>query len=129
MAGNLSDYAESKVLDHLLGGPAFAQPSSRMVALFTTDPGEAGAGIEVVDPNYARQNLGAISGSGSSRTNAADIIFPVASVDQGEIAYIAVFDAVSGGNMLWHGPAAVVKDIQSDDQYVIDAGELSFGMD
>lgn len=55
-------FTQKKLLDHLNGGTAFTQPSTLTLALFKTNPGEAGtAGTEVSastdDTAYARQTI------------------------------------------------------------------------
>ena len=49
----LSNYAEGKLIDHLFRTASFAKPATLYFALFTTIPGEDGAGgmHDGVDPD------------------------------------------------------------------------------
>src|SRR4051794_26029028 len=118
MAGNLSDYAENKLLDHILGKTSLTMPATVRVALFTADPGEAGPGTEVSGGSYARQALATSAASGGAAANSGDIAFPVATADWGTVTHVAILDAASGGNLLWHAPLNASKIVQSGDQLV-----------
>jgi alkylation response protein AidB-like acyl-CoA dehydrogenase len=53
MAGSLSNYAENKVLDHVLGTTSYTKPTT-YVALYTVAPTDSTAGTEVTGGSYAR---------------------------------------------------------------------------
>lgn len=129
MSGNLSDYAENKLLDHILGKTAFTMPSNVRIALLTTDPGEVGPGTEVSGGGYARQSLATSPASGGSAATSGEISFPQATADWGTVTHIALFDATTNGNMLWHAPLNAPKIIQNGDQAIITAGDLAFTLD
>lgn len=130
MAGNISDYLELKLLDHSLGGTAYTMPSNVRVALFTTATDDAGGGTEVTGGAYGRVPLGAIQSNGAGgRENAALIQFAVATASWGTITHVAIYDATTGGNMLWHGPAVASKAIATGDRYEIAIGDLDFTLD
>lgn len=70
------------------------------MALFTDNPTAAGAGTEASGGSYARQLMSfAAAASGSTSTDAA-ITF---TVNAATYTHYAIFDAVSGGNMLEYG--------------------------
>ena len=73
-----SNYAENKVLDHLLGTATFTRPTNVFLALFTSDPGEAGGGAEVAGLGYARQQAQFNASSNGSAANTSLITFPAA---------------------------------------------------
>lgn len=128
--GALSDYAENALLDHVLGKTAFAKPAVYL-ALFTADPGEASGGTEVSGGAYARQRLDpdtAAASAGSAASN-ADKTFPVATADWGTVTHVALFDALSGGNRLWHGALTTSKVIATGDQFKFNSGDLTFALD
>ena len=59
-----SDYLEGAVLDATLRNTSYSSPSTVYLALFTSDPTDAGSGTECSGTNYARQSVA------FSRTNA-----------------------------------------------------------
>lgn len=131
MQGSLSDYLETAVLNHVLRGEEFASPSQVHVALFTEVPTEAGGGTEVAGGGYERQVATFTAPiSGDTRTeNAEDILFPVATADWGTITSVGVFDAATGGNMLFYGTLDAEKAIAESDQFRISAGNLDISLD
>lgn len=107
MAGSKCNYLESKDLKHNLGESAFTMPTGTWLGLFTTDPTETGAaGSEVSTGGgslYARQPITWAAESGGSKANGAEIAFPTAGANWGNIVYWVIFDAVTLGNPLYYG--------------------------
>ena len=104
---NASDYLEEQLLNHILENITFTSPTGVFLALSTADPLDSGAGIaEPVGNGYARVNVVGgftVSSPGGTASNTAAIEFPEASGSWGTITHWAIFDASSGGNMLFHG--------------------------
>ena len=129
MANNLSDYAELKILDHCLGTVSWTMPAAVYLGLFTSDPGEATGGTEVSGGSYARQAVAFNAASGGATENTAEIAFPVATAAWGTITHVTIFDALTGGNRIWHGVLAAEKIIGIDDQFKMAAGALDVSID
>lgn len=103
-----SNYLENKVLDHILGATVFTAPATVYVALFTTDPTDAASGTEVTGNNYARKSVvnnvaNWPNASGGTKSNGAEILFATPSGSWGTITHFAIYDALTVGNMLYHG--------------------------
>jgi hypothetical protein len=113
-------------MDHILKVTPFVAPDHLYVALSTTDPGEAGAGItEPVAMGYVRVICDDWTvASDSTGTNTSDITFPASTGLWGTIAYFAVFDALTGGNQLFYGPVDISRLVQSGDTAVFYAGNF-----
>lgn len=124
----LSDYAENKLLDHLLGKTSFTMPASVRVALFTAAPSDAGGGTEVSGGSYARQAIVVNTSSGGATNPNADVTFPTATASWGTITHVGIFDAASGGNLLMWGALTTPKTIASGDQLVMPAADLDFAI-
>ena len=122
MADNLTDYAENKLLDHLLGRTSFTMPTGVKVHLYTTATSDAGGGTEVSGGSYAAQALTIDASSAGATQNDGDLTFPVATADWGTITHVAVKDG--SGNMLVHMPLTASKLIQTGDQFVLRDGDL-----
>jgi len=132
MAGNLTDYAEAKLLDHILGTTAFTMPTTPIkVALFTTTPVDAGTGgVEVTGGSYARTTVtfaAATVGAGSTSNNAT-VTFPTATADWGVITGIALYDSAGTPNMLWYGALTASKTVSNGDTFTIASGALTLSI-
>ena len=103
-----SDYLEGALQDHTFGIATFTAPATVYVALSTADPTDAGTGIaEPSGGSYARA---AVTNNGTNWTrtggqisNATVITYAQATGDWGSISHFAIYDAVTGGNMLYYG--------------------------
>ena len=122
----LSDWAENAALDWLMGGATPSRPSARYLALFTAAPNDAGGGTEMSGGGYARQAVtcGASSGGACSNTNAP--AFTISGVDPAAFTHIGIFDALTTGNLIWHGPLTASKDLGDGDTINFAVGELDF---
>lgn len=128
-AGALSDYAENKLLDHVLGRAAFSMPSTVYAALYTAAPTDAGGGTQVSGGAYARQAFSVNATSGGTTKPTGDVQFPVATASWGTVVAVGIFDAASGGNLLMWATFAASKAIAAGDQLVIPANDLVFTLD
>lgn len=127
MAGSLSDYAEDAILDHLTGKTAYSKPTV-YVGLSTADPLDSGAGLaEPSGNNYARVTTSGSdwnAASGGATANAVDLTFNEAGGSWGLITHFALFNAISGGQMLAHADLDASKQIDSGDTPKFAIGEL-----
>jgi len=132
-----SDYLENKVLDHVLKNTSFTQPTNLYLGLWTADDGLESGTItsEVSGGSYARQNLDVDSSSGEfdtasggSTSNTQTVTFPAATANWGTITHVAVMDASTGGNVLFHGAVTTSKTIESGDTFQVSAGNLTISL-
>lgn len=118
---SLSNYIEISVLTHLLQGVPWMKPPAIYVALFTADPGEAGAlTAEVAGGGYARVQAGpsdsawTLPAEGDKTfTNAADIAFPAPTAAWGAVTHFGLVDGATGGTMLASGALDTATAINS----------------
>lgn len=132
MAGSLSNYSESALLNHLLRNTPFVQPAGLYVGLFTVSPDDAGGGTEVNGNNYARVAAAFAPTTGTNPTvavSSVDITFPTPSGSWGTVVAFAVFDALTGGNFLFWGSLSVSKTISASDVIKYLAGNLQITLD
>lgn len=120
-----SNYAEDLLVNALLRGISFTAPATVYVALYISDPGEAGAGIEVSGGSYTRKAATFAAPSNGVTENLTDIFFNQATANWGAVGYFAIYDASSAGNMLFHGALTTTKTIETDDVFKISAGNLT----
>lgn len=129
--GKLSDYAENKVLDHVLKNTAYSRPANLYLGLCTvlvTDADTGGSVTEVSGGSYTR--IAADSwdvASGRATTNSTVMSFPTSSADWGVTRgwMIADVSTLSTGNIIAYGDFSPAKMIVSGDSVDIDKGQLA----
>lgn len=127
-----SDYLELEILDHVLGKGTrdFTSPANLYIGLHTADPTDAGTGTEVSGNAYARTavTFNAANQPSTGQTfadNSATVTFPTANGGNwGTITHIAVWDASTSGNMLFHGALTASKTVNDGDTFQIQGGNL-----
>jgi hypothetical protein len=122
----LSDHAEKLVLDWLMTTNSVSRPTAWYLALFTTATDDAGGGTEVSGNGYARQSVtfNAASSPGGTTSNASEVSFTASGGDWGTITHAAIFDASTGGNMLWHGALSSQRTVNDGDTLSFAAGAI-----
>jgi len=131
MAGYLSNYAENKILDHVLKVASYSRPDALFVALCDADPTDAGTGATISEPGageaYARQSCDdwTVAASRAS-ANSVAIAFPEATGTWGTMTHFAILDTLTlaAGNMLAYGPITPNKSIVTGDVANIAIGDL-----
>lgn len=121
----MSDYLENAIINATLRGTAYTSPTTVYLALFTTDPTDAKTGTEVTGGAYARQTIAFNAPSNGTAVSTADVLFPIATASWGTVTHIGIMDALTGGNLLYHGALTNAKTIAADDQLKIAAGDIS----
>ena len=112
----MSNYLENALINATLRNTSYTSPSTVYVALFTSDPTDAGSGTECSGSGYARQ---------SATFSAPDVSFPQATGAWGTITHFGIFDASSSGNLLYHGALTASKTIASGDLLKITSTNLT----
>lgn len=97
----LSDYSETALLNELLRGINLAAVATPYLALFTTATTDAGGGTEVTGGSYARQAVTFSAPSGGATENSAAVTFT--NMPAVTVTHAAIYDALTAGNMLFHG--------------------------
>ena len=119
---------ETRVLQWALTAGSPTRPTAWYIGLFTAAPGEAGGGTEVSGGSYVRQAV-TFTVSGNLATNSAAVEWPTATGTWGTITHVAVFDALTSGNMLVYATLTSSKTIASGDVLRIPAGDLDVTLD
>lgn len=125
---NISTYLENKLLEHSLGKTAFTAPANTYAALFTASPSVNFAGTEVTTANgYSRKLITWGTAASGSISNSAVLTWTAVggSYSSGSnISAIGVYDASTGGNLLYYGPLSASIVMQSGDSFNIPVGGL-----
>lgn len=141
----MSDYLENKIIDQLFRGQAYAFPSTLYVGLLSTSPSDTGGGTEVTGGSYARasaaasldnfagtQSVGstaASTGTTGTTSNNASITFVTPTASWGAVAAFGIYDAATGGNLLFFGTLSISKTINQGDTVTFPAASLSVQID
>lgn len=129
-----SNYTETNIIETTLRGAAYPVPAGVYLALFTADPTDANVTANEVQtaawPAYVRKDAadgGAISTGWTAAadgvsSNAKAITF-AANNGAGAVTatHVGLYDAASGGNLLYHAPLTSSKTLLVGDV-------LSFGI-
>jgi hypothetical protein len=123
---SMTNFLEDALLNEVLRNIGYTPAATVYVGLFTTATTDAGGGTEVTGNAYARQAVTFGAPSGGQVANSADVLFPVATpAGWGTVTHWAIFDALSGGNMLIHAPLTAPVTVDAGEQYVFRAGQLT----
>jgi hypothetical protein len=121
----LSNYLENALINGTLRATSYTAPTTVYVGLFTSDPTDAGTGTEVSGNAYARQSATFASPSGGASSTDADIQFPQATGNWGTVGWFGIFDALTTGNLMYHGALTASKTIETGDVFKIASGSLT----
>jgi len=127
---SMSNYLENEILDHVLKNGTFTPPTSLYLALYTTDPTDAGTGTEVASAGaYARQVVAFTVASNGTTSNSAVVTFPVATASWGTVTYVGIRDAITAGNLLFSGILSVSQLVGINNQLVFNIGQIDITLD
>lgn len=131
---SFSNYLEGEILDHVFMRDAgYTQPTDLFVALSSTDPGEDGSGItEPSAGGYARKSYTSWDRTGNEISNSGDVVFSTATaswLSGADLAYFAIFDAATGGNMIAHGSFTPAQAVLEGNTIIFRAGDLKVTLD
>ena len=122
---SFSDFWEGEILDHLFGIGAYAAPTM-YVGLSTADPLDNASGLaEPGAGSYARVACAAWSRVADEIDNDAAITFPEATAGWGTITHVALFDAITAGNMLVSFALGAGVTVSTGETARFAAGELN----
>lgn len=126
----VSNYLENALINHVFRNTAYTDPASVYIALFTSDPTDADVGTEVSGGSYAREQLtaGFSAPSNGACENSALIEFAQATAVWGLITHIGIYDALSGGNLLFYGALTASQQVDTGDIFKIAAGDLDISL-
>ena len=120
---SLTNHGEDKILT------LFKNAGTYYLALFTAAPEETGGGTEVAGASYARQGVTFGDPSDGVMLNSAAIEFPVATEAWGTAVAWGLYDAETGGNLVWYGDITTPKELLAGDIYRINTGNMKLTMD
>ena len=121
----MSGWLEPQFLDHLLGVSAFSAPSALYLGLSTAAGGGFGDDGTGTESSLARQSISFSAPSNPSISSSAAIEYPRIT-GAAEIIYgWGVFDAATGGNLLYYSNFPASTNLSTGDSFTVPAGSVS----
>ena len=121
----LSNYLENALINATLRNTAYSSPATVYVGLFTSDPTDAGSGTEITGNSYARKSMAFNAPSNGASTNSAAVEFDQATGTWGTITHFGILDALTSGNLLYHGALTTSKTIETGDVFKFAAASVT----
>lgn len=121
-----SNYLEDQITGWLNGTTMASAPTNTYVQLYNGDPTDAGTGGTALFTRVAVAAGDWTRGTGGAGTmsNTSQILMTSSAGSGATASYVAVFDASTGGNLLFHGALASSLTINSGDEVRFNAGAL-----
>jgi len=136
---SLSNYAETKILDHIFrnGEATDFTDNDLYIGLATALSNDGDTVTEVSGGGYARQEIcdhsagtnSFAAASGNSITTDTQITFPEATGDFGTITHVVIYDALTSGNLIAWGALSSSKAVETGDTFIISSGNLTITLD
>jgi hypothetical protein len=113
----MSNYLENALINATLRNTTYTSPAIVYIGLFTSDPTDAGSGTEVSGGSYARKAATFGAPSNGVSTISSAIEFNQATANWGTVTHFGIYDALTTGNLLYHGALTASKAIDTGDVF------------
>jgi hypothetical protein len=122
-----SNYLEDQITGWINGSAFASAPTSTFVQLYSQDPTDAGSATGALYTRVAVAAGGWTRGTGGAGTltNTAAITITSSAASGATATHVAVFDTITGGNMLFAGALTASKTIATGDEVKFNAIALS----
>lgn len=124
----MTNYLENKLLEAVVKNTAYTTPATVYLGLYSAGPDDTGGGTELTGDNYSRVALTFGTSVNGTVTTTAVTTFGTASADWATIVAIGIFDAVSGGNLLFY-KGVTGRKVKSGSALTIAAGDITLTLD
>lgn len=125
---SFSNTFETTALKWVFTNDAVTRPTAWYLALFTSDPTDAGTGTELSGSGYTRKAV-TFSVTGDTATNTGAVEFDAATASWGTVTHVGVFDASTSGNLIAHSALTTSKAVSAGDILRVPAGDLDITLD
>jgi hypothetical protein len=125
--GQLTNYTEKKILDHVLKTASYSPPATVYLGLSTTTPSPDGTGwTEAAYTGYGNRPAIAF-GAAAAKAIAQNAVanFPACTGGSSTVTYWGIFDAITGGNLLAYGALSPSKVIASGNTPSVASGQVT----
>jgi len=125
--GSLTDTAETRVLDWIVGNSTTAPTTPMKLALLTATGSDSTAGTEVVGGSYTRQTITFTAAASGAMSNSNTITF--STMPACTVTGWAIYDSAGTPIRWWHGALDVAKALNSGDDFIVAIGDLDLTAD
>lgn len=126
IADALTNTAENRMLDWVMGNATTAPTMPLKVALVTVVGNDTTAGTEVTGGSYARKTLTAGAAVNGATSNSADLVWT--GMPAATVVGVDVYDS-AGAPVRWlYGALAANRTVLAGDELKILAGQLTFSL-
>lgn len=127
---SMSNYLESKVLNHICGKSNYTAPPVLYAGLLTElIDGEEGQATEIAEASYERAGISFGVAENGVIENDTDVNFAVAKEVWGVVKAVAIYDAKTNGNMLFYTNLETEQNVIVDNQLIFKTGKLTITLD
>lgn len=121
----VSDWGEDYIIDELFTlTNSKTRPTAWYVGLKTTATTDADGGTELSGDGYSRQSVTFDAAAAGASQNSGAFSFVAAGGDWGDVTHCGIYDAPTGGNLLWHGPLDATRTMNDGDTLTWAIGDL-----
>ena len=122
-----SNYLEDQITGWINGSAFASAPTSTFVQLYSQDPTDAGSATGALYTRVAVAAGGWTRGTGGAGTltNTAAITITSSAASGATATHVAVFDTITGGNMLFAGALTASRTIATGDEVKFNASALA----
>ena len=122
-----SNYLEDQITGWINGSAFASAPTSTFVQLYSQDPTDAGSATGALYTRIAVAAGGWTRGTGGNGTltNTGAITITSSAASGATATHVAVFNAITGGDMLFAGLLAASKTIATGDEVKFNATALT----
>lgn len=122
-----SNYMEDQITGWINGSAFASAPTSTFVQLYSQDPTDAGSATGALYTRAAVAAGGWTRGTGGAGTltNTGVITITSSAASGATATHVAVFDSLTGGNMLFAGALSANKTIATGDEVKFNALALA----
>jgi hypothetical protein len=121
----MSNYLENALINATLRNTTYTSPATVYVALYTSDPTDANTGTECTGASYARESMAFGAPSNGVSTNSSAVEFDQATGSWGTVTHFGILDALTTGNLLYHGALTSSKVIENGDVFKFASAAVS----
>lgn len=123
---SLSNYAEAKLLAHVLGENYWTGPDAVYIGLFSNVPDDSTPGAFIVDAGLKHIDW---SLTGSTATNVTNVIFGPATEDWGTVRSFGLYDSIASSNLLLWGILDTPTPVTVAQTYTVAPGDITITLD